>query len=303
MQLLEPIHDDAVAVLADHCEVLGPSSEVVSDRIRQIEAVIVRGAVTVGDEMLAQLTALRVVARAGVGVDNIDLTSAAARGVGVVHVPHALTETVAEHALALALLLRRDIGGMAKATREGDSEARVRYAGDSIAGARVTVVGLGSIGQRTAGLFRALGADVSTWSRGAGGDRQSLLAACSGADVLSVHVALNGETRGLIDAECLDRLGAGAALVNTARPAVVDRAAILGALRSCQLGGYAVDGHNPVGPPESDELLQHPRVIVTPHTAALTRRAFRELCLATVGGVLGVLEGDEPRAPARLIHG
>ncbi|MEM9379506.1 MAG: NAD(P)-dependent oxidoreductase, partial [Planctomycetota bacterium] len=112
---------------------------------------------------------------------------------------------------------------------------------------------------------------------------------------------LTDSTRGMIDGRRLSRLAADATLVNTARPAVCDRGALLGALDDGSLGSYAVDGFEPEPPSTDDPLLRHDRVLVTPHVAALTKSTFRGLCLATVRGVLDVLADRAPRGGARVV--
>jgi phosphoglycerate dehydrogenase-like enzyme len=324
--LLEPLHPEAraaLAVAATVVELTSPDAALEAVPLGRVEALVTRGRGRVDAALLARLGSLRVIARAGVGLDNVDLEAARARGIPVLNVPNALTVTVAEHAVALALAARRDIPRIAQAARSGDWDARERYAGASIAGARVAVLGLGAIGQRTAKLFGALGADVVTWNRttragtGEGGTGEGdageggagngisyepdLESALDGADVVSLHMALTPETRGFLGAARLSRLATGAAVINTARPGLVDRQALLSALESGQVARYAVDGFEPEPPPREDPLLSHPGVIVTPHVAALTREAFANLCLATVEGVLSVLAGGEPTRGAQIV--
>jgi len=304
--LLEPLHEDARAVLADAGELIEASApDADPGDTAGVDAIVTRGRGRVDAALLERCPALRVVARAGVGLDNVDLDAAAARGVAVLNVPDALTKTVAEHALALALAARRGIVESARDAREGRWEDRAHYAGESLAGARVTVVGLGSIGARTAALMRAVGARVTTWSRTRRDDagfEPDLDRALDGAEVVSLHAALTDATRGLIDGARLGRLAPGASVVNTARPAVVDRDAILAALEGDRVGAYAVDGFDPEPPDPADPLLTHPRAIVTPHVAALTRTTFRDLCLQAARGVLDVLAGRDPSGGARRVR-
>ncbi len=304
--LLESVHPDAHAELsasADTC--LAPSPDADLPGLEDVRAIITRGRGRANDALFARCPALEVVARAGVGLDNVDLEAAARRGVAVLNVPDALTETVAEHALTLALAARRQVVMSANDARGGRWEERASYSGEMIAGTRTTVVGLGAIGARAAALLRAIGAEVTTWSRTHredAGFEPDLARALDGADVVSLHVALTDETRGLLDAPLLQRLAPGATIVNTARPAVVRQADVLAALESGRVGAYAVDGFEPEPPDPADPLLAHPGVIVTPHVAALTRTTYRDLCLATVRGVLAVLGGEEPSGGAQRVR-
>lgn len=304
--LLESVHPDAHAELSARAVVHeAPAPDAQLNGLEDVRAIVTRGRGRVNDALLAGCPALEVVARAGVGLDNVDLEAAARRGVTVLNVPDALTETVAEHALALALAARRQVVASANDARGGRWEERARFSGEMVAGARTTVIGLGAIGARAAALLRAVGADVTTWSRTPREDENfepDLARALDGADVVSLHVALTEETRGLLGAPLLERLAPGATVVNTARPAVVDRAAMLAALESGRVGAYAVDGFEPEPPAPSDPLLAHPGVIATPHVAALTRATYRDLCLATVRGVLAVLDGEEPSGGAQRVR-
>lgn len=303
--LLESLHPDARAALAAGATLVETEApDALPEDLTDVEAIVTRGRGRVDAALLQRCSALRVVARAGVGLDNVDVAACAARGVTVLNVPDALTDTVAEHALALALAARRAVVSSARDAREGRWEARDHYGGETLLGARATVLGLGSIGERTAVLLRAVGAEVTTWSRAprsALGFEPDLDRALDGAEVVSLHVALHPDTRGLLGTERLARLAAGASVVNTARPAVVDHAAMLAALDAGRVGAYAVDGFHPEPPPAGDPLLGHPRVIVTPHVAALTGATYRALCLAAARGVLDVLEGREPTGGARRV--
>lgn len=313
--LLEPLHPDARAALdagAAVFELDAPDGDLAGVPLEQVSGLITRGRGQVNAALLARLPALRVVARAGVGLDNVDLEAAAARGIAVLNVPDALTTTVAEHAVALALAARRDVPASAAAARAGRWAERAHYAGASVAGSRVVIVGTGAIGTRAAALFRAFGAEVVLWNRSSpkgprlgsqpGPEFEPVLdRALDGADIVSLHTALTTDTRGILDGARLERVARGATIVNTARPALVDRAAMLEALGTGRVGAYAVDGFDPEPPAVDDPLLAHPRVIVTPHVAALTRETFRELCVATVAGTLDVLEGRDLAGLARLV--
>ncbi len=313
--LLEPLHASARARLDEWAQVVelgSPDASLDQARggvpLESIGALITRGRGQVDEALLDRLPGLRVVARAGVGLDNVALEPAKARGVRVLNVPDALTTTVAEHAIALALAVRRGIPHYATAAKEGRWERRLGYSGASVAGARTAIVGLGSIGSRAALLFSALGAEVTAWSRtpreapeGVARFEPVLERALAGASIVSVHVGLHGETRDLLNGERLALLAPGATVVNTARPGIVHRASMLAALEAGQVGAYAVDGFEPEPPDVDDELLGHPRCLVTPHVAALTEETFCGLCMDTVEGVRDALEGREPTGGARRV--
>ncbi len=305
--LLESLHEEARALLGARAtvhELAAPDAPIDHLPLESVTGLITRGRGQVNGALLGRLGALRAVVRAGVGLDNVDQEAAHAHGVAVLNVPNALTTTVAEHAIALALAARRDVITMASAARSGEWSQRDLYTGGAVAGARVCVLGMGAIGTRAIELFRALGADVVAWSRSPREDaayEPSLERALDGADIVSLHMALSPEMRGFLTAGRLERLAQGATIVNTARPGLVDRAAMLNALEIGQVGAYAVDGFEPEPPPKGDELLAHPRVLVTPHVAALTHETYVSVCRSTVLGLMDLLAGRTPADGARVV--
>jgi glyoxylate reductase len=256
------------------------------------DGIVVTPAVTVDRTYLdAAGPQLRIVANYAVGLDNVDLEAARARGVTVTNTPDVLTNATAEHAIGLVLALLRRIC-------EGDRVLRRRdpwewgpdfMVGEGLEGKRVLVVGPGRIGRRVAELAEAHGAAVDLAGRG-----DDLRAALTVADVVSLHCPLTPETRHLIDAAALSAMKPSAILVNTARGAVVDEAALVSALRDGSIAGAALDvfEHEPAVSPE---LLVLENVVLTPHIASATRDArlaMGMLCVSALRAVL--LEGRRP---------
>ena len=246
----------------------------------------------VGDELFAQLPALRVVGTATVGFDQIDVDAAEARGIAVVSVPDYCTQEVADHALALLYALLRGIVALDRDVAAGGWSSKAAGPLRTLAELRVGIVGLGRIGGALATRLLALGAEV--WAHDLlpverDGVRPAkldeLLAGC---DAVTLHVPLTRETRGLLGARRIASMRPGALLVNTSRGEVVDLDAVLAALRSGRLGGAALDVL-PQEPPREAPVA--PNLILTPHaayySAAAEERAYR-LCLARVREVLGV---------------
>jgi D-3-phosphoglycerate dehydrogenase len=246
----------------------------------------------VGEELFAQLPALRVVGTATVGFDQIDVDAAEARGIAVVSVPDYCTQEVADHALGLVLAMARGIVVLDRDVAAGGWSSKAAGPLRTLAELRVGIVGLGRIGGALATRLLALGVEV--WAhdllpverdgvRPAGLDE--LLAGC---DAVTLHVPLTRKTRGLLGPERIESMRPGALLVNTARGEVVDVDAVLAALRSGRLGGAALDVL-PQEPPPAVPVA--PNLILTPHAAyyspAAEKRAYR-LCLARVREVLGV---------------
>jgi glyoxylate reductase len=238
---------------------------------------------------------LKVVANYAVGVDNIDLAAARARGLVVANTPDVLTHATAELAISLTLALLRRVA-------EGDRFVRARspwtfglefMLGRSLRGARFLVVGPGRIGRATAALAQALGAETSLAGRG--GDLHALL---HDADVVSLHVPLGPETRHLIDAAALAAMPPTSVLVNTARGPVVDEQALVAALEQGVIAGAALDvfEHEPAVP---DALLAMDNVVLTPHIASATRDTRVAMGMLAVSALRDVLL--DRRVPANTV--
>jgi len=223
--------------------------------------------------------------------------AASRRGVAVVHAPDSCTQSVAEHALALVFALSRQLGQLDRAVQEDHWAVRDRYRGLELAGKTLGIVGLGRIGRRTAELAQAVGMKVVTWSPHSRDDRFPALALdelLRLSDVVSLHLALTPETRGLIDAKALRLFKPSSLLVNTARGALIDELALAAAIRSGHLGGAGLDVLEQEPPPADHPLLHLVNVLITPHIAAITATAYRRMCVETCEQVLRILKGEEP---------
>jgi D-3-phosphoglycerate dehydrogenase len=251
---------------------------------------------------------LRIIARHGVGVDEVDLAAAAAHGVMVTNTPGANSRAVAEHALAMILALVKDLKPLGAAVAEGGWRDPARP-GRDVAGLRLGLVGCGAIGREVARLAAAFGMTVASFdpalpSGGLPGiaRAESLAALASGSDVLSVHCPLTQTTRGLVDATVLGAMPRGAFLVNTARGGIVDEVALLAALASGQIAGAALDVFATEPPAPDDELRNHPRVLVTPHVAGTTPGALERMGIAAAECIALALSGGQV-PPERIVRG
>jgi D-3-phosphoglycerate dehydrogenase len=296
--LTEPIHEDGLALLAEGgAEVLRGwemDAAAKAAALARAGAAIVRMA-RVDAAFLGAAPGLGVVAKHGVGVDNIDLVAARARGVAVVNTPEANAVSVAEHALALLLALAKRLPAMDAAVRAGGWTKDVAQPVE-LAGLPVAVLGFGRSGRRFAALAAALGMEVRVWSRSVSGPvtpegfavAGTLAAALEGAAAVSVHLPLSDETRGLIGAEALARLAQGAFVVNVGRGGVVDEAALAAA---SHLGGVGMDVFEVEPPLPGNPLLGRADAILTPHAAGPTGAALRRMGIEAARGVLDWAEG------------
>jgi D-3-phosphoglycerate dehydrogenase / 2-oxoglutarate reductase len=299
--LLEGLHPEAVARLRAVHDVSLPADQSEAFEIARggdVVAIITRGKRRIGADLIAAAgPSLRAVVRCGAGLDTVDIGAARQHGVTVVYAPGMNTAATAEHTLLLILAATRGLIRLDRAVRSGDWSTRETYFGAELRGQVLGVVGLGAIGTRVAELASAFGMRVIYWSRSShderfeGRDFESVLRA---ADVLTLHVALNDETRGMIGARELAMMPPSGVLVNTARGALVDQTAVADALERGTLGAYSADVMA-VQPPDAQEpLLTSTQTTLTPHVAALTEATFRDVCCFAVDNALAVLGGGDP---------
>ena len=267
-------------------------------RIPDAHALIVRSDTRVDAALLEHASRLRVVVRAGVGVDNIDLEVCTARGVVVMNTPEANTISTAEHTIALMLALARHIPQADRSLREGRWE-RGAFVGTQLKGKTLGVIGYGRVGhavaERAKGLCMTVMAfDLFTPERLARRmemipDLNRVLAE---ADILSLHALVNGGTREVINRETIARMKDGVLIINTARGALINSADLAEALRSGKVAGAAVDVYDPEPPAPDHPLIGLPNVIHTPHLAASTREAQSQVGVEAADAVRkALLEG------------
>ncbi len=260
----------------------------------RVDAVVLRGSKPFTARVLAAAQGLKVIAKNGAGIDSVDLAEAARRGICVAVAAGANADAVAEHAVAMTLALVRNLAGLDRKVRAGGWVGST-YMGRDFRGSVVGIVGFGSIGRSTARLAAALGARVVVLRRrdDAEGfevehDLDSLLARV---DILSLHCPLNERTRRLIGRRELARMKPGALLINTARGAVIDEAALVEALRSGQLAGAGLDTFESEPIAADNPLLTLDNVLLTPHVAGVTRDAALRVATTTARNVVDVLAG------------
>lgn len=296
--LLEPIHEEARALLEDSHRVAAfEESEREAPPDEDIVAILTRGRGQVSRGLMEGCPELQVVARCGVGLDNVDLEAARERSISVVYAPGSTTDTVAEHTLMLMLALSRRLCALSGAVADGRWEVRAGYDGTELKGKKLGVVGLGAIGRRVAALAEAFGMHIRYYNRSAREvpyERLPLEELLKESDVVSVHLRLTEGTRHLMGGRELALTKPGALLINTSRGAVIDQCALAAALQEGRLGGFAADVLEEEPPDPSEGLLKSERVLITPHVAALTEDTYREMCVRTAKNVLAVLRGGQP---------
>jgi D-3-phosphoglycerate dehydrogenase len=278
----------------------GLDEAALAEAIRGAHALVIRSGSKVTARVLAGADQLRVIGRAGIGIDNVDVPAASKRGVVVMNTPTGNAVTTAEHAIALLMSLARMIPEACRSLKAGKWEKK-RFEGRELAGKTLGVIGLGNIGRIVADRARGLHLNVIGFDPVLSADRAAALGIelCSldaiweRADAITVHTPLTPETRGLVHAGMLSKLKKGVLLVNAARGGIYDHAALLEGLESGRIGGVALDVFEEEPPPKDLPILQHERVIVTPHLGASTKEAQARVALEIAEQVVAYLSTGE----------
>ena len=296
----DPIAQEGVDLLSQHSQVdvrPGLSKDELKSILGEYDGLVVRSETKVTADVIESGTKLQVIGRAGVGIDNIDLDAATRRGIAVVNAPTGNTLAAAELTMALMLALARHIPQANATLRQGEWK-RSAFVGVEVRNKTLGILGLGRVGSevaRRAASFNMLllGYDpfVSPdYARNAGVELTSLEELFKRSDFITVHTPLTDATRGFIGKRELNMMKPGVRLVNASRGGVIDEEALLKALNDGHVTGAALDVFAQEPPGESP-LIQHPKVIATPHLGASTTEAQQEVALEVAREVLAILEG------------
>jgi len=305
----EPLGEAGLAVLREFAEVdlrVGLTPKDLLDLVGGYEALLVRSATKVTAEVIAAGRRLRVVGRAGTGVDNIDVEAATRRGIVVVNAPTGNSNAVAEHTIALMLSLARHLYPAVSSLKAGRWEKR-SLEGCEVKGKTLGLVGLGRIGALVASKARGLEMRIIAFdpytshdkAASCGVELVSLDGLLTEADFVSVHTPLTAETRGLLGTEQLAKLKPSAYVLNCARGGIIDEQALKSALEEKRIAGAALDVFE-VEPAVGNVLLNLPSVIATPHLAASTVEAQENVSIDVAHSVVDVLAGRIPAGPVNM---
>ncbi|HEX6694552.1 MAG TPA: phosphoglycerate dehydrogenase [Longimicrobiales bacterium] len=268
--------------------------------IEGMDAVIVRSSTTITRESLSRADTLRVIGRAGVGVDNIDVAAATERGIAVLNAPSGNTISAAELAFALLLAVARRITAADRSMKSGEWD-RKSFTGMELSGKTLGLIGAGRIGGEVARRAKAFGMRVVAFdpflnaerAQSLGIELDTLDGVLRAADVISLHTPLTEQTAGMIGDAQLALLRKGALVINAARGGVVDEAALLRALESGHLGGAALDVFSAEPLPADHPLRSAPNVVLTPHVGASTKEAQQNVAVEIAAAVrAALLDGD-----------
>ncbi|MEM9886621.1 MAG: NAD(P)-dependent oxidoreductase [Bacteroidota bacterium] len=297
--LLETIAPDAVQMLEQHTQLLKASSPFTGLEIAEkhpIHAIVTRGKGDVSKALIAACPDLQVIARCGVGLDNVDVAFASQQGVKVINAPGINADTVAEQTLALMLSLQRKLYTAILEVKNGNWEARKQYSGDEIRGKTLGILGMGNIGQKVAKLATAFGMKVIYWEiedKKIEYEYKDFETVLRESNIVSLHLPLVEATHNLINQDALSLMQSSCLLINTARGGLIEQQSLYQALKDEKIGGFAADVLAAEPPAQDELLLQLENVLITPHTASLTALTYNEMCVLTVENAINLLAGKK----------
>jgi D-3-phosphoglycerate dehydrogenase len=304
--LSEPIESAGISVLQGKADIIispDPSAATVGRLMRDADGLILRTATTITADMIAAAPSLKVISRTGGGLNNVDIDAATAHGVVVAGVKGPQDRYVAEHTIALMMSLSKQLPYLDASTRRGNFKSRFEYKPMGLDGKRLGLIGLGRIGKIVASVAAVLGMEV--WAFDPYIKAQDLVntsihlssdvdEVISTADFLSLHVPATSETNNFMNAARFAMMKPTAFFLNTARGELVDESALIEALKTGTIAGAGLDvlAHEP--PSTTNPLMQMDTVILTPHTAGLTKEGVVQLAVGAALNALAVLEGKAP---------
>ncbi|REJ78191.1 MAG: phosphoglycerate dehydrogenase [Acidobacteria bacterium] len=260
--------------------------DVLSKELIDADGVIVRSATKISAELMDGARRLRVIGRAGVGVDNIDIRAATERGIVVMNAPDGNTITTAEHAVALLVSMARNIP-QADSTLRGGKWDKKSFVGVELNGKTLGVIGLGRIGKHVVGIARGFGMKIVAFDPFVSDEQAKEMGITVGSlddlfaqsDFITIHTPVTDETRGIFGREAFSKMKDGVRIVNCARGGLIDEAALVAAIESGKVAGAALDVYEIEPLPEDSKLLGNPKIITTPHLGASTTEAQEGVAL------------------------
>ncbi|KAI4606980.1 hypothetical protein J4E83_009735 [Alternaria metachromatica] len=306
----EKVSPDGLALLKDQFDVdekKGLSPEELKEIIGEYDALIVRSETKVTAELLGAAKNMKVVARAGVGVDNVDVQSATSHGIIVVNSPSGNINAAAEHTIALMMAVARNIGDASQSIKAGKWE-RSRLVGVEAKGKTLAIVGLGKVGLTVARIANGLGMRLIAYDPYANPNlaaaasvtlRPSLAEILKEADFLTLHTPLIASTKGMIGKAELETMKTTARILNVARGGMIDEDALVEALDAGVIAGAGIDVFTSEPPEQNSSasrLIAHPKVVATPHLGASTKEAQENVSIDVCEQVVSILSGELPRS-------
>ncbi len=302
--IADQINQKGIEELEEVAEVVARTDitpeELVRD-IKDFDAIIVRSRTKVTREVIEAASSLKIIARAGVGVDNVDVQAATERGIMVVNAPESTSITVAEHTMGLVLSLSRKISIADKSVKE-DKWEKSRFMGMELNGKTLGIVGMGRIGSQVVIRAKAFGMDIVVYdpyitpeaATELGVEVVDMETLLKNADVITIHVPLTPETKHLISQPQFEIMKDNAIIVNCARGGIINEDDLYDALSEGKISGAALDVFENE-PPAGSSLLELDNVVLTPHIAASTSEAQRDAAIIVAKEIKKVFKGESPR--------
>ena len=305
--LTEQIHDDAVAYLKEHFQVVQGTSTETAEIIRQAQGcagILIRSA-KITAEVMDAIPTLKVIAKHGMGVDNIDVTHATEKGIQVVNAPYSNMNAVAEHIVTLLLALSKRIVRMDKLTRQGQFTQRNTYKTTELKDATAGIIGLGKISRlvvkKLSGFeMHIIASDPFVKQKDVGDLPVTMVSADEvyrTADFVIVHTSLLPSTFHLVGAQQFRMMKPTAYLINAARGPIIDEAALVEALDAGEIAGAGLDVFEQEPPAQDNPLFAMDNVIVSPHNAAPSDGALRAMAMDSALGITEYLTGKPVTYP------
>ncbi|SKC36138.1 hydroxyacid dehydrogenase [Maledivibacter halophilus] len=303
----EPIHEEGLKILKEGKVevVMGKSTKIekLMDQAIGCHGILIRSAQIPG-ELIKNIPALKVIAKHGVGVDNIDVKTATDQGVLVVNAPESNINAVAEHALGMILSLSKNLLPLDSKVREGKFGIRREVVNLEMKGKTVGLIGLGKIATLLAEKLKALGVKLIAFDPFVNSDMAHKMGIelvdnidkiFSKSDFISVHVPLNEKTKGMIGKQEFSKMKKDAYFINVARGPIVNEKDLYEALKEKVIKGAAIDVFEQEPPASNNPLFQLENILISPHNAALTDEALIAMATHSAQGVVDYLNGKKPK--------
>ena len=301
--VLDPVSEDGISELLEHPNYqvdvnTGLTEDEIVEIIYDYHAIVVRSQTKITENIIQRARHLKVIARAGVGVDNIDIDAATKFGVIVINAPDGNTISATEHTMAMMLSLSRDIPEAHKELSEGTWN-RGAHKGVELYGKTLGIIGVGKIGFGVARRAQVFGMNVVAFdpylsdekAKESGIEKLEVDQIAEVADFVTVHTPLTPQTKGIVGKSFFEKCKPGLRIVNVARGGIIDEADLLEALKADKIGGAALDVFEEE-PPTNMELLSHPSVVVTPHLGASTIEAQEKVAVSVSREIIEILENN-----------
>ncbi|MDZ4171415.1 MAG: phosphoglycerate dehydrogenase, partial [Methanobacteriaceae archaeon] len=302
--IADSINEKGISDLEEVAEVVVDTSitpEELVKTIKDFNAIVVRSRTKVTREVIENAPKLKIIARAGVGVDNVDVEAATEKGIMVVNAPESTSITVAEQTMGLMLSLSRKISIADKSVKEGKWE-KSRFMGSELNNKTLGIIGMGRIGSQVVIRSKAFGMDAMVYdpyiseefAKDLGVKVVDLETIFKESDVITIHVPLTPETKHLVSKEAFEMMKESAFIINCARGGIIDEDALYVALSENKIGGAALDVFEKE-PPANSPLLRLDNIVLTPHIGASSGEAQRDAALIVANEIITVFKRKAPK--------